>query len=79
MSRLTRKNITESLNASCCITSYLPARQWADAFQPDRGDGRADVAFEKAALLFNMGAIASQASLPAVTPELLFDDSLQAH
>lgn len=34
--------------------------QWTDAFQPDRGDGRTDVAFEKAALLFNLGAIASQ-------------------
>ena len=34
--------------------------QWTDAFQPDRGDGRSDVAFEKAALIFNLGAIASQ-------------------
>ena len=34
--------------------------QWTDAFQPDRGDGRSDVAFEKAALIFNLGAISSQ-------------------
>ena len=71
MSRKTRKNIARSLNPSCCNTFHLPARQWADAFQPDRGDGRADVAFEKAALLFNMGAIASQVSPHAVAPKLL--------
>jgi hypothetical protein len=39
--------------------------QWTDAFQPDRGDGRSDVAFEKAALLFNLGAIASQVAMGA--------------
>lgn len=42
-----------------------PNPQWTDAFQPDRGDGRSDVAFEKAALLFNLGAISSQVALGA--------------
>jgi hypothetical protein len=39
--------------------------QWTDAFQPDRGDGRSDVAFEKAALIFNLGAISSQVAMGA--------------
>lgn len=42
-----------------CAQTLAPL-QWTDAFQPDRGDGRTDVAFEKAALLFNLGAIESQ-------------------
>jgi hypothetical protein len=47
------------------MPNYCPAPpicllQWTDAFQPDRGDGRSDVAFEKAALIFNLGAISSQ-------------------
>ena len=39
--------------------------QWTDAFQPGRGDARSDVAFEKASLLFNLGAISSQVALGA--------------
>lgn len=39
--------------------------KWTDAFQPDRGDGRSDLVFEKASLLFNLGAISSQIALGA--------------
>ena len=55
----------------CChnhLNVQSALAQWTDAFQPDRGDGRADVAFEKAALLFNLGAIASQVRLRAGIP-----------
>lgn len=39
--------------------------KWTDAFQPDRGDVRSDIVFEKASLLFNLGAISSQVALGA--------------
>lgn len=47
------------------VATREPRPQWTDAFQPDRGDGRGDVAFEKAALMFNLGAISSQVALGA--------------